>query len=137
MEDKLKTTIKFLENSYHKLRGYKENQIINISYLEGIAEARFALAEVAEFMNDLLPSSFSSIPVLLASNVMPSVKRLCEDPKINSTATVLGADLSGPIIYLIKLLVRQFGFPFLKSISKKYQWIVPKDLDESEEVCLM
>lgn len=41
----------------------------------------------------------------------------------------------GPSHYLLKLVVRQFGFSFLKELVRIHSWVIPKDISWSEEVC--
>jgi hypothetical protein len=45
-------------------------------------------------------------------------------------------DLVGAAIFLLKKIVRQFGFPCLKYISEEYEWIIPVSLRAADEVCL-
>lgn len=70
--------------------------------------------------------------------LMEKAKNVCTDTEINSTTMYSGGnfDVTGPIVYLIKLLVRQFSFPCLKQASEKYPWIVPEGLRTSNLVSL-
>lgn len=65
-------------------------------------------------------------------HLLPLVKELCLDPVINST----GVNMVGPALYLIKLLIRQYGFPCLRKVFKNHQWIIPKGLCITDKVRL-
>ena len=56
----------------------------------------------------------------------------CTESKTNTIDTK-----TGPIVYLLKLLVYQAGFSSLAKVVKSPQlkWMVPKELEE-DEVCL-
>lgn len=41
---------------------------------------------------------------------------------------------SGPLLYLLKQIVRRFGFSFFRKIVKFYSWLVPKNLLWTGEV---
>lgn len=84
---------------------------------------RFAMMEVAA----LLDSSCQAQP--LSFQLLKTVEEVCADPDINFTK---GGVIVGPAMYLVKLLVRQYGFSFLKRISKEYPWIVPDTLRKTE-----
>ncbi len=131
-------TINFLKQSHSALRDFRIKHNISIRYLEGIAEARFAIAEVASLIGTQCSGEAGSVPeLLLRSNVMQFAEQICEDPDLNQTDFgASGVDVAGPVVYLIKLLVRQFGFPCLKLACERYQWIVPENLHESDEVML-
>ena len=120
-----------LKKSYQALRDYKSNRVVNIEFLEGVAGVRFALMETANILQSQLTGRNSSKTfklVLLA-------KDICMDKTINTTEfSSSGVDVVGPAVYLVKLLVRQFGFPCLKSISEKHQWIVPRGLRKADQV---
>ncbi len=119
-----------LKKSHQALRAYKSNPEINIDFLEGVAGARFALMEIANLLHSQLACRNSSKwfkSILLA-------KDICTDHAINATDFSGGIDAVGPAMYLIKLLVRQFGFPCLKSISERHQWLVPKGLRRTDQV---
>lgn len=108
------------------------NSVVDIGFLEGVAGARFALMEVAGILQSQLSGSNSS----KTFSLVKLVKDVCTDQTINTTKfSSSRVDIVGPAIYLIKLLVRQFGFPSLKSISKHHQWIIPNGLRRAEQVC--
>lgn len=62
-------------------------------------------------------------------------EEVCTDYDINtSDFTDSGVDVVGPIFYLLKLLVRQYGFPCMKKISKEHLWIIPAGLQTANQV---
>ena len=62
-------------------------------------------------------------------------KEVCSDPAINTTNFAASDyDIVGPAVYLIKLLVRQYGFPCLRGVFINHNWIVPEDLRTANQV---
>lgn len=59
-------------------------------------------------------------------------EEVCTDCDINTTDFT--DDVVGPIFYLLKLLVRQYGFPCMKKISKEHLWIIPAGLQTANQV---
>lgn len=60
----------------------------------------------------------------LEFSLIQLAEEVCTDCDINTTDfSDSGVDVVGPAVYLLKLLVRQFGFPCLKKSSKKHQWL--------------
>ena len=61
-----------------------------------------------------------------------------EDPAVQllhaASSLCRGSSTSGPLHYLIKQIVRQFGFSFLRKIVKVQPWIIPEGLTWTEEV---
>ena len=138
---KFESCIEILANAHPTLRKYKSNPSINISYLEGVAGTKFAIMEVANFIH----SQFSNDENLdidqtfeqseVVSTLMEWARRVCTDTVINTTTMKSGnVDITGPVAYLLKLLVRHFSFPCLKQASEKYLWIVPQGLRTSNLV---
>lgn len=62
----------------------------------------------------------------LVSRLMQHAEDIC----------VMGSDVSGPSLYLLKMIVRQFGFPCLNYAFKEYEWIIPNCLRANTKVCL-
>ena len=66
---------------------------------------------------------------------MELAERVCTDRAINTTDFgASGEDVVGPAVYLLKLLVRQYGFPCLKEVSQQHQWILPEGLRSDDQV---
>ena len=61
---------------------------------------------------------------------------LCTDRKVNTVDVTGKADTTGPVVYLLKLLVRQFGFPCLKLVSQTHPWVIPQELKRGDDVSL-
>ena len=66
------------------------------------------------------------------------IRRACTKTEINTIDTTGKMNTTGPIVYLLKLLVSQGGFSSLSKIVKDPQFncIMPKKL-EQEKVCSM
>ena len=58
----------------------------------------------------------------------------CTESKVNTIDTTGMFDTTGPIVYLLKLLVYQGGFSCVKKITKDQQWMIPKEF-EQDRVC--
>ncbi len=130
-ETKLEGVIEILTKSHHVLREYRSNSVINIGYLEGVAGIRFAIMEVAR----LLHSDLTENPQRLTFDIIHLAEEVCTDPFINTADFAASTeDAVGPALYLLKLLVRQYGFPCLKQVSEKYQWVLPEDLRTTDQV---
>ncbi len=120
------------------LRDYRSEPLITIDYLEGVAGFRFAFMEITS----LLHSNFvdntvkkSHLEQQLQFEIMQLAEELCGDPVINTIDFTAGVEnVTGPAIYLLKLLVRQHGYPCLRHVSELYPWIIPKGLHFSDQV---
>ena len=66
-----------------------------------------------------------------ATQLLNAAKVLCTDKDINHINV---SDMTGPIVYLIKLLMRQYGTDCLQQVSGRHQWVVPPELRQREEV---
>ena len=125
------------------LRKFKSDPVISINYLERVAEMRFAIMEVACFIHSQLFNEKKrkvrfghSMPQSKIA-LMERARKVCTDRVMNTTTfSPAGsvADIVGPSVYFLKLLVRQFSFPCLRQASEKYPWIVPEGLRNSNLV---
>ena len=120
-----------MERSHPALREFKSSATPNISCLEGIAGIRFAMMEIAKFLPCLFRETVSQEVQQLGFLLMQAAEEVCKDPVINSP---VGGDVVGPALYLLKLLVRQHSFPFLKRVSEEYHWIIPEALRTTDQV---
>ncbi len=69
----------------------------------------------------------------LQLDLLELAKEVCTDPVINTTDfNISGVDCVGPGIYLLKLLVRQYGFMCLKEVSVRHPWVIPEGLHTTE-----
>lgn len=103
-----------------------------------MAGVRFAIIEIAstlysKFDVDEIPKPHDLLQ--LEYSLMQLAEEVCSDPEINTTDfTTSDVDVVGPSIYLLKLLVRQYGFPCLKHVSQEHKWIVPEGLRTADQV---
>jgi len=136
---RLQDTINILKKFCDVLQEFQSEPIITIEYLEGVAGVRFALMEIA----GLLHSSFvddsvkkSPLEQQLQFEILQLAEEFCVDPNINTSDFSTSEDVFGPAIYLLKLLVRQYGFPCLKYVSELHPWIIPEDLRTTDQVVI-
>lgn len=61
-------------------------------------------------------------------NLLRAAGNLCSDRQINCIDSTGRRDTVGPVIYLLKLLVRQYGMPWLKGTVEIHDWILPAEL---------
>jgi len=101
---------------------------ISLGYIEGVANVRFALSVVAEQFHKRVTMK----PALLCA-----VRSVCTDPAVNLFDQTEQSDTTGPVLYLLKLIVRQFGFPCLKEVSVEHPWIIPHELKTEDEVSML
>ena len=91
-----------------------------LEYLEGVAKVRHSLSVIA----NILRSEQNGIYMEL----LRAAKRLCSDRDVNSIDPTGEKDTMGPVIYLLKLVVRQYGMPCLKAIAENHDWLIPAEL---------
>ena len=90
-----------------------------------MAKIRFALSFVAE----LFHKNVAMWPALFHA-----VKEVCSDATINYVDSNGQTDSFGPLLYLVKLIVRQYGFPCLVEVSTAHMWVIPPELKKTDEV---
>ena len=131
---RVEETIDILEDGYKALcqRG-QHADIVTLDYLEGVAKVRFALSVVAELLNqnDQPRSHEEDVQVVKLLHVAQEV---CVDANINTIDDTGRRDTVGPVVFLIKLLVRQYGLRYLRKASEAHVWITPELLKETGEV---
>ena len=134
VECKLESIIGLLNESYDVLRKNKTEQTINITYLEAVAKVRFSIEETTIFLHSHHNGGLLDAQQL--SELMQLLKKFCTDHLLNSMDfRSKSATVFGPGIYLLKLLVRQYGLPLLKQVSEKNPWIIPESLRAVNLVC--
>lgn len=94
---------------------------------------RFAMMEAAALLHWLLSEQLTRQQNLLVFQLMQITEEVCTDPNINTTNFVVG-DVVGPAVYLLKLIVRQYGFNCLKQASVECQWVIPQGLRTADQV---
>ena len=97
---------------------YQSKGQVSLQYVEAVAKVRFSLLVVAE---ELQASR-------LRGDLLIAARELCVDGNFKIT------NATGPVVYLLKLLVRRYGFPCLRTIDEEYPWVIPKDLRQGENV---
>ena len=100
---------------------------ISLGYIEGVAKVRFALSVVAELFQN---------HVAMKPAFLDAVRDVCTDTSINHVDNTGQGDKIGPVFYLLKLIVRQFGFPCLTEVSAVHSWIIPPELKGADEVIM-
>lgn len=90
-----------------------------------MAKVRFALSVAAELFHKR---------VAMKPALLHAVREVCTDTTINCVDDTGHTDTVGPVIYFLKLIVRQFGFPFLTEMSTVHAWVIPLDLRRADEV---
>lgn len=120
-----------IDRSQQYLREQASHSHMSISYLEGVAGMRFALREFGYILY-----TFSSEQEKMGQEELQFielVKDVCNDVIINTTNFSEGV---GPAIYLIKILVRQYGLSFFHQVADENKWIIPQGLNSNNQVCI-
>ena len=135
LEDKVHGISQILEDSHRVLCDYECNPVVNITYLEAMAGVRFCLQEVAKIMNSLYCGSQTSEAMSESFiDLLEYSRDICTDHTINTTDFNSSADVVRPGVYLVKLLVRRFGYSCLKHVSEIHNWIIPEELKTADKV---
>ena len=101
----------------------KGDEPVSMEYLESIAQIRFALSVVAELLFKQSRVS-RGCHTHTADLLIQAAKDCCTNDNINDKD-------SGPAVYLVKLLVRQYGMSFITTLTTdptSMKWIVPPHL---------
>ena len=131
---RVEETIGILEDGYQSLRQHgRHTDAKTLDYLEGVAKVRFALSVVAELLNQN-DQPWSHEDGVLVAQLLHQARKVCVDPNINSIDDTGQRDTVGPVVFLIKLLVRQYGLNCLQRVSEAHAWIVPEQLKQTGEV---
>lgn len=97
----------------------------SLKYLEGVAKVRFSLLVVAE----VLKNGENGLNFM---ELLRAARKLCSDRQINCINPTSRTDNVGPVVYLLKLIVRQYGMPCLKAAAEVHEWIIPTELKSDE-----
>lgn len=139
LEQRIDAIVAILDNSHHVLRRYQADPVINIGYLEGVAGMRFAMMEVAILLHMLFDNKEEQDLqqlVKIGIHLLQIAEEVCGDFNINTTNFTVG-DAVGPAVYLLRLLVKQYGFDCLKNVSAECQWVVPEGLRAIDQVYII
>ena len=69
-----------------------------------------------------------------ATQLVHAAEVICTDKGINHIDVTGDSDTTGPIVYLLKLLMRRYGTDCLQQVSGRHEWVVPPELRQREEV---
>ena len=133
---RIEETNMILQDGHRALRQHGQitgSGAVTLDYLEGVAKVRFALSVVAELLNQNDQPRSSEDGVLVV-RLLHQAREVCVDPNINSIDDTGQRDTVGPVVFLIKLLVRQYGLNCLQRASEDHAWIVPEQLKQTGEV---
>lgn len=117
---------------YEGMSALKSHKLVtpSLEYLEGVAKMRSALVVIAE----MLVNGNGEVD----QDLLKAAETLCTDDIVNCINKVKLEKTVGPVIYLIKLLARQYGIPQLKAISESYDWVIPAVLlPKQVSYCIM
>ena len=117
---KLKHTIKTCDEAFQALAtNYEVSFEINANSLEGVSKGRYTLLLVADYLYKWFiegDSSFTALNVKreVMAALLESARRLC-------------AEGSTPQMYLLRQLVRRYGFDCVRTLGgyKELEWILP------------
>ena len=107
-------------------------QHLSFEYLESVSQVRFALSVVSELLYKQNEKGSQPVGHLHTS----AAQILIQHAKDCCTKDVMNEEDSGPAVYLVKLLARQYGMSFLTSLTAvpSMEWVVPSHLKRSKEV---
>ena len=97
---------------------------VSLEYLEGVAKIRFSLSILADVLKK--NECGHNYKELLEAGA-----QLCLDHNVNCI-DLAAQNTTGPMVYLIKLIVRQYGMPCLKTIAETHEWTIPAELKPEE-----
>ena len=101
-----------------------------LEYLEGVAKVRHSLSVVAELLKSKQAGQ-------AFENLLRAAEQLCSDRELNNFDSTGCRNILGPVVYFLKLLVRRYGMPFLKTTVERYEWIIPAELKSDNVIIKM
>lgn len=104
---------------------------VSVLLLEGLAKVRFSLSVTADIFEKQSLSKQISSPV---KQLVYTAQNVCCDLKINVIDTTGSLDTTGPVVYLMRLLVRQYGMSCLEKVASAYSWVIPKELKNKQVI---
>ena len=107
---------------------------MSVQFLEGLAKVRFSLSVVADILEKEFSSKQTIHPSSQTMQLIYTTQNVCSDLHVNVIDTSGRLDTTGPVVYLMRLLVRQYGMPCLEKVTKTYPWVVPQQLKSVQEV---
>ena len=116
--------MKVLTEGYSGLQKYR-HEMPTLEYLESVAKVRYSLSVVAEVLkNEANGQHFMEL--------LRAAGQMCSDHDINCIDPTGQKDTVGPVIYLLKLIVRQYGMPCLKAAAEVHEWVIPAQLNSTK-----
>ena len=116
--EKMEEVTRYVIQGYSALQDHHRHIAPNLEYLEGVAKVRYSLSVVAE----VLKNEEHHMELLRAAG------RMCSDRDVNCIDPSSDRGTVGPVVYLLKLLVRQYGMPCLNAAVEKHDWIIPEEV---------
>ena len=124
---RVKETTDILDEGLQACQHEQHTNNVTLEYLEGVAKVRYALSVVAELLNQI-DHACSYEDSVLVDKLLGLAREVCVDPNIN----IIGqGNTVGPAVFLIKLLVRQYGLKYLYKASEAHAWVVPEQLKQT------
>lgn len=115
-----------LSEGYHGLREHQSGTP-TLEYLEGVAKVRYSLSVVAEVLKDAHKGHHFM-------ELISAAAKMCSDPEVNCIDPTGQTDTVGPVIYLLKLIVRQYGTPCLRVAAQTHDWLIPAQLRSTQVI---
>ena len=120
-EEQIASALTSLEKVYCVLKEYDiKSNVFSYDIIEAIATMRFSLRMIG---NDLIHHKY-------LTRTDKVVKTVLSDMSLNTLET-------GPSIYILRIIVRRFGYTQLMNVMKEYPWIVPDHLKTSFKVLFL
>ena len=120
----------------------EEGIVEDVAFPEAISESpeggTHMPLSVEANVNLMSTETYEMMPAKPAKRIQTKSTVTEEDPAVQllhaASSLCRGSSTTGPLHYLIKQIVRQFGFSFLRKIAKAQPWIIPEGLSWTEEV---
>ena len=124
---------KLLQQSFQAIQTVQhcDQGKFSIPYLEDIGHLRYGLSVVATILHSEVTAAQESIT---APNLLRVAREICADDNINVISQSL---CTGPAVFLVKTLVRQYGNSCLESVFVNHSWVVPDALQNKSKVMLL
>ena len=111
---------KILEEGYDDLKQHQSGTP-TLEYLEGVAKVRYSLSVVAEVLKDNHRGHYFA-------ELLKAAAKMCSDGEMNRIDPTDRHNTVGPVIYLLKLIVRRYGTPCLRVAAQVHDWLIPAKL---------
>ena len=68
--------------------------------------------------------------------LLHAVRAVCIDTSVNHVDGTGQTNTTGPVIYLLKLIVRQYGLSCLTEVCAAHTWVIPLGLRKADKVIM-